>query len=98
MSRSYKKTPICKIKSHYSQTLENRKFRRNKNECTNGNAYKKFAPSYDVIDYIWYETIEYRIKKYYSDLLAYKNGNRCWDPKKYIAGELRNWFKCYYRK
>lgn len=52
MSRSYKKTPVCKVSSNYDKRLANRKIRRTKykDDIPNGCSYKRYYPQYDICD------------------------------------------------
>lgn len=56
MSRSYKKTPICKDHTKGMKTIANRKVRRklkNPSIHMNGKSYKKMFCSYDICDWIF---------------------------------------------
>lgn len=65
MSRSCKKTPVCKDNSKGSKKakkLANKKIR--KTDVANGGAYKKAFQQYDMHDYISYWTKEVALKSF----------------------------------
>lgn len=69
MSRSYKKTPICKHprggSNKAARTCANRAYRRKMNRSINlesvssqaKNDYRKYYESWDIVDYVSYEPI-----------------------------------------
>lgn len=48
MSRSYKKTHICKINRKGMKKLANRSVRRETDDVANGNSYRKIFCSYEI--------------------------------------------------
>lgn len=90
MSRSFKKSHVCKQKnSKFAKKQAKRKVRRLNNEqLQNGNAYKKYYSRYDIWD--WGDIVNTfeQFKKFYSEF--YED---------YTDQELRNEYeKRYLRK
>lgn len=91
MSRSYKKTPICKDGSVWHKRQANRKVRRYSRGISNGMSYKKLYEQYDICDWKWFGNLQ-------EDLHQCK----CWefeygwkfDEKK----EIKKWKKFHYWK
>jgi protein tyrosine/serine phosphatase len=73
MSRSYKKTPICKDNGHsFEKRQSNKNVRKYKKELSNGNLYRKCYNSYNICDYKSYYIYDdkdhmkyHKWKKYY---------------------------------
>lgn len=92
MSRSYKKTPICKDKnSQFGKRKANHTVRRAK-DVPNGGGFKKVYESWNICDYIFMET-EKELKH------EWDIGNE-WLHKRYGTYEraLIAWKKSYVRK
>lgn len=53
MSRSVRKKPYRKVKSHFSQKMAARRCRRLKLILPDGCKYKRYYPQWDVVDYHW---------------------------------------------
>ena len=54
MSRSYRKHPILKAKSHFSQKMAARILRRNNDYLSDGAFYKRCYSQWEIIDYSCY--------------------------------------------
>ena len=97
MSRSWRKKPILKdggCSSKEQKKRANRAVRNYKDELSNGSAYKKVYPQYDINDYILYWPEEKAIKDWYesqSDMIHHGWGV-------YSKFKTLNEFLKWYRK
>lgn len=101
MSRSYKKTPICKDRktsSKANKRIANSKVRHTDN-IPNGKAYRKVFNTWDIHDYVSRYSYEEYMVDFYRDLKEYRNGisdESPFDDKRRF--NINDWFKCYRRK
>lgn len=105
MSRSYKKTPICKsgYDSRFAKKVANRKVRYYKKSISNGNQYRRISNSYDIYEDIFYYPLKKRLGKLESERKAALNQAI---PKRYLSNKTfkslvmseHNWTKYYRRK
>lgn len=114
MSRSYKKHPICKHPRHGSnkeaRVRANRRYRRalNRNIETEETAprakndYQKFNDSWDIIDYISYESIDEAKARYASYCEKAKTFGWSWYEKMAALSEeeflKKYWYPYFYRR
>ena len=102
MSRSYKKSPVFKDCGHEEKKFANRKVRRYKNELSNGNAYRKLYPQWDICDWLFRETKSELISGVESDKKRHVNGERYYYRLKEddldLNKKLNHWAKFFYRK
>ena len=98
MSRSYKKTPICKdngIGKNAKRSANKIVRRANEENIKAGksNSYRKQSNSYDIHDYVSYWSREEAIKAYNED-----KGGRWHKMFPTLESFLNYWAKCYQRK
>ena len=93
MSRSYKKSPICKDRNSYMKRYANRRLRRQKNKhMLQHKSYRKYTSSYDICDYIFrtdfneYVEMENKFSKLFNK------------PPKSRKELYYEWYKTYKRK
>jgi len=94
MSRSYKKTPIIKDNRggrKVAKRTANKKVR-NAKRVSNGKQYRKYFNTYDIYDYVYYESLTNRLK--------YWDAENEWLKKYYPTKEdfIHHWRKYYYMK
>ena len=114
MSRSYKKHPICKHPRHgsnkearvranlrYSRVL-NRNKENKKKETRAKNDYQKFNDSWDITDYISYESIDEAKARYASYCEKAKTLEQSWYEKMAALSEeeflKKYWYPYFYRR
>lgn len=108
MSRSYKKTPICRDCTgceclQWSKRQANKKVRRTKN-IPSGKSYKKIYETWDIHDYSFRETLSQYKKNLENELkhclTLYKSFNKLPDriKKYYFDPFFKYWKKYYYWK
>jgi len=101
MSRSYKKTPVCKDggkRKKFYLRLAARKVRHAKFPISNGGAYKNLFDRYSICDWSFRQTLEEHLRgeKRIEMWLAVHCGR---DPKPVdIAAETHAWRKYYRNK
>lgn len=88
MSRSYKKHPCCKDKNKGMKQIANRRVRRGKYNIPSGKSYKKYFCSYDICDYIFYQSFSEFIESY----------KRCHNDNKTSKELYRIWYRFYKMK
>ena len=66
MSRSYRKNLVDKYCYRGAKAFANRKVRRWKGPISNGNAYRKIYPQWDIRDY-WYRWDKRDLREYAND-------------------------------
>ena len=114
MSRSYKKHPICKHPRHGSnkeaRVRANRRYRRVLNRSIEAeetaprakNDYQKFNDSWDIIDYISYESIDEAKARYASYCEKAKTLKWSWYEKMAALSEeeflKEYWYPYFYRR
>ena len=77
MSRSFKKNPVFKAKNRQGQQLAKRRVR-NSSNISNGSAYKRIYPMWDVIEYKFTRNWE-EYKRLYGD--DYRYWYKCYKGK-----------------
>lgn len=96
MSRSYKKTPVCKDNKKSSKgnkQVANKKVRNSK-IVSSGKSYKKIYNSCDIHDYISRYSYEEFIIDFYKNLSYYEIGRNNYYP----SFTENDWFHSYKRK
>lgn len=86
MSRSYKKTPICKDRNKYGKRQSSKSVRKNGLVGSGGN-YKKAYQSYNIHDYYSYSTFE-----------KYKETRKRLRFNESEEKMLKDWLRYYVRK
>lgn len=97
MSKSYKKTPICKFIRNKTKRFANRAVRRARDIPPNG-AYKKCYCSWMIFDSAYYKSYSQHKAKIIGKMQGYENGGEpfyCVDD--YFYSDER-WASMYYRK
>ena len=107
MSRSYKKNPFYKDQSlrKFGKKMANRRVRaylKDFNNVVKFKNYRKVYNSWDIHDFIFYETKKDIIRRYERDLKEYKNNIYVYDLPSFKEPNLNemicDWEKYYRRK
>ncbi|MFA4132578.1 MULTISPECIES: hypothetical protein [unclassified Brevibacillus] len=92
MSRSYKKTPVCKDEAtRFTKRLASKAVRRYKDTLSNGKHYRKVFCSWIICDYRFYEPLQKAIHDW--EKSPYE-----WAKKMTKKDLINSWSKAHYRK
>lgn len=100
MSKSYKKNPVCKDRNPWAKGQANKKVRKYKDTIANGKQYKKIYSSWNICDWVYYETLPQALEREKDLILWYKN-NFPNSKRAYIYNEAKiteKWKQTNYRK